>query len=164
VSDPLNRKEFNTMYTRFGPAVRARCRSICGNYADADEALQETFVRAWRARDKFDGAKPLNWLQVIARNTSLELLRKRKPWTNEPWQWLNRPDPTTLDPQAKLDAERLVAQFSAEDAAMLRLRYAENWRIREIAEHFGSSERSVRRQLERIETRARALLRVPEMS
>ena len=59
---------------------------------------------------------------------------------------------------------RLLNGFRPEDAAYLRLRYAEGWRIAEIAEHFDSSERSVRRRLERLETRARALLRVQEVA
>ena len=39
----LDRMQFQELYASYGPAVRARCRAICGNDADADEALQETF-------------------------------------------------------------------------------------------------------------------------
>ena len=70
--------ELNQLYQSYGPAVRARCRSICGNHADADEALQETFVKAWRKRSRFDGRHPLAWLMTIARNTSLDVLRRRR--------------------------------------------------------------------------------------
>jgi DNA-directed RNA polymerase specialized sigma24 family protein len=48
-----------------------------------------------------------------------------------------------------------------EDAATLRLRHAEGWRIHEIAEHLGMSQRSLRRRLARLEARAQALLGVP---
>ena len=33
--------EFQALYQETAPAVRARCRAVCGNHADADEALQE---------------------------------------------------------------------------------------------------------------------------
>ena len=156
--------DFDQLYAQYGAAVRARCRAICGNYADADEALQETFLRAWRAQARFDGRHPLAWLQVIGRNTSLELLRKRRPWVDDPVVWLTKADPSAPDASMRAEAARLLDSFSPEYAAMLRLRYAEEWRIHEIAEHLGSSQRTVRRRLERLEARARALFRVPEVA
>jgi RNA polymerase sigma-70 factor, ECF subfamily len=160
---PMTRSEFQTLYTTFGPAVRARCRAMLGNPTDADEALQDSFLRAWRSRGRFDGRHPLAWLQTIARNTCLDLLRKRRPWVDEPEAYLRLAAPAG-SPVAALDVARLLRDFSAEDAAMLRLRHAEQWRIHEIAEHFDTSQRTVRRRLERLEGRARALLRVQELA
>ena len=158
----LSRMEFMDLYRSYGPAVRARCRAICGNETDADEALQETFLRAWRARKKFDGRYPLAWLQTIARNTSLDLIRRRRPWQDDPQVWLNIAAPAGSAPGTDRDVRRLLDSFKAEDAAMLRLRLAEDWRIHEIAEHFGTSQRTVRRKLDRLEGRARALLGIQE--
>ena len=72
--------------------------------------------------------------------------------------YLALPAPERRDAGTALDVGRLLDNFKAEDAAMLRLRLAEGWRVHEIAEHFGTSQRTVRRRLERIETRARAIL------
>ncbi len=154
----LSPQEFQDLYATYGPAVRSRCRAICGNEADADEALQETFLKAWKARRRFDGRYPLAWLQTIARNTALDLLRRRKPWRDDPEAWLKLPAPETGDRGAAADATRLLDNFQADDAALLRLRLAEDWRIHEIAEHFGTSQRTIRRRLERLVHRARALL------
>ncbi len=148
----LSPAEFQALYTDYGPAVRARCRAICGNDADADEALQEAFLRAWKARRRFDGRYPLAWLQTIARNTALDVLRRRRPWQDDPFTWLS------LAAGSRLDVRRLLDRFGPEDAAMLRLRLGEGWRIHEIAEHFDTSQRTVRRNLSRLEARARALL------
>jgi len=150
--------EFQGLYATYGPAVRARCRALCGNEADADEALQEAFLKAWKARRGFDGRHPLAWLQTIARNTSLDTIRRRRPWKDDPLAYLALPAPERRDAGTALDVGRLLDNFKAEDAAMLRLRLAEGWRVHEIAEHFGTSQRTVRRRLERIETRARAIL------
>ena len=160
----LDEQRLSELYSGYGPAVRARCRAICGNDADADEALQETFLRAWNARERFDGRYPLAWLQVIGRNTALEVLRRRRPWADAPNAWLDAADPRGAGAPAQVDAVRLLDGFKPEDAAMLRLRYAEEWRIHEIAEHFGTSQRSVRRRLERIERRARAVVRLKEVA
>jgi len=51
----MNELEFQALYRDTAAAVRARCRAVCGNQADADEALQETYLRAWRSRSRFDG-------------------------------------------------------------------------------------------------------------
>jgi RNA polymerase sigma-70 factor (ECF subfamily) len=160
----MTRVEFQALYRSYAPAVRARCRAICGNHADADEALQEAFLQAWKARKRFDGRHPLAWLQTIGRNASLDIVRRRKPWRDEPHRWLELPDPATTNPQARMDAGRLLSGFKAEDAILLRLRYGEDWRIHEIAEHLGSSQRTVRRRLERLEIRAKALLRTKEVA
>lgn len=159
----MTEQELQQLYRRYGPAVRARCRAMCGD-TDADEALQDTFLRAWRARDRFDGSHPLAWLQTIARNASLDLLRKRRPWIDDPAVWLRLPAPTPASGAEKVDIGRLLADLSPEDAALLRLRYVESWRIHELAEHLGTSERTLRRNLERLEARARAILRTDEVN
>ncbi len=160
----LTRLEFQELYRSYGPAVRARCRAICGNHADADEALQEAFLRAWKARRRFDGRYPLAWLQTIGRNAALDVVRRRKPWKDEPHRWLELPDPGSTNPQAQLDAARLLDAMKPDDAVLLRLRHGEGWRIHEIAEHFGTSQRTIRRRLERLEHRAKALLRTKEVA
>ena len=157
----MTRAEFHQLYRDYAPAVRARCRSICGNNADADEALQECFVRAWNNRRRFDGRHPLAWLQTIARNASIDILRRRRPWRDDPQAWISHPAPDRGDVGSRMDAVRLLDRFSPEDAALLRLRHAESWRIHEIAEHFDTSQRTIRRRLERLERRASALLHLP---
>ena len=154
----MSRAELTELYRSYGPAVRARCRAVCGNEADADEALQETFVRAWRARKRFDGRHPLAWLQTIGRSASIDIIRRRRPWSDDPRRWLEQAAPSECEPVDRIQAARLLDDFEAEDAAILRLRHAEGWRIHEIAEHLDTSSRTVRRRLERLEARARAIL------
>lgn len=154
----MTEAEFHELYRTLGPPVRARCRAICGNHADADEALQETFLRAWRARARFDGRHPLAWIMTIARNTSLDVIRRRRPWRDDPEVWLKIPAPEKSASGTELDVARLLDSLPTQEAAMLRLRHAEGWRIHEIAEHFDTSQRTVRRCLEKATARARGRL------
>lgn len=53
--------------------------SITRNAADAEDLVQDTLVRAFRAVDRFDGAHPRAWLLTILRNTEINRHRRRRP-------------------------------------------------------------------------------------
>lgn len=62
-----------------GPALYRICRRFAKTHEDADELLQETFVKAWEKRKKFKGQASLKtWLTRIAINLSLNFVRKQK--------------------------------------------------------------------------------------
>jgi hypothetical protein len=68
-----------TVYRAYrGPLLR-RARAILGDAGLAEEVVQETFVRAWRACPFFDpdGSPMLVWLTVILRNLALDRVRAR---------------------------------------------------------------------------------------
>jgi RNA polymerase sigma-70 factor (ECF subfamily) len=51
---------------------------MLASYDDAEDAVQETFLRAWRARDTFDGMHLRAWLYRIATNVCIDLIQARK--------------------------------------------------------------------------------------
>ena len=54
-------------------------RSLTRNHADAEDLVQDTLLRAYRAIDRFDGRYPRAWLLTILRNTHINRNRKRRP-------------------------------------------------------------------------------------
>ena len=53
--------------------------AMTGQPADAEDLVQDTLVRAFRAIDGFDGAHPRAWLLTILRNTHINRGRRRRP-------------------------------------------------------------------------------------
>lgn len=51
--------------------------SLTRNHADAEDLVQDTLVRAYKAVDRFDGRHPRAWLLTILRNTNLNRVAKR---------------------------------------------------------------------------------------
>jgi RNA polymerase sigma-70 factor, ECF subfamily len=54
-------------------------RSLTRNTADAEDLVQETMIRAYRAIGRFDGRHPRAWLLTILRNCNINRQRRRRP-------------------------------------------------------------------------------------
>ena len=52
---------------------------LCGNKSDAEEIVQETFVKVWKSSKKYKPEHNFkSWLFAIARNTAIDYMRKKK--------------------------------------------------------------------------------------
>lgn len=68
-------------------------RGITGNAHDAQDLVQESLVRAFRALDRFDGRHPRAWLLTIVRNTNANMHRRRRPMTVDDWELIHASRP-----------------------------------------------------------------------
>ena len=70
---------FKVIYTDYSTKVQRLCLGYTGNVAEAEDLLQETFIKAWQNFDKFRGDSQVStWIYRIAVNTCLQYIKKQK--------------------------------------------------------------------------------------
>jgi RNA polymerase sigma-70 factor, ECF subfamily len=94
-------EDFPTLADPFRRELLAHCYRMLGSVHDAEDLVQETYLRAWRAYEKFEGRSSMRtWLHRIATNTCLDALESRR----------KRPLPTGLGAPSTDPADDLVEQ------------------------------------------------------
>ncbi len=133
------------------------CRRMLGSSFDAEDAVQDTLVRAWRGLDRLERRATLRaWLYRIATNVCRDMLRAR-PEAHAVGPALDAPAPAADDPAevaAWRDAVRLalaaaILHLSPRQRAALILCEVLRWRASEAADLLGTSVASVTSALQR---------------
>jgi RNA polymerase sigma-70 factor (ECF subfamily) len=92
---------YEVLYDRYSPVVMGFALKITGDYALAEEIVQETFWRVWQKAESFEVRRGAftGWFFSIARNLSIDLLRRRRmqaPSSDDTEQRIEQ----AVDPQA----------------------------------------------------------------
>ncbi|WP_017586515.1 RNA polymerase subunit sigma-70 [Nocardiopsis ganjiahuensis] len=160
---------FSGLAERHRRELHVHCYRMLASFEDAEDTVQETFMRAWRRRETFEGRSTFRaWLYRIATNACLDLLAKRRPEpaTGGEVLWLQPYPDRLLDELPAGDAEEpeavAVARETIELAylvavqplaprprAVLILRDVLGWPAKDVAELLGDSVNSVNSALQR---------------
>jgi RNA polymerase sigma factor (sigma-70 family) len=109
---------FAALTERYRRELHVHCYRMLASFDEAEDAVQETFLRAWRARDTFDGSSLVRaWLYKIATNVCLDAIRRSarrlssmRSFAEVPW--LTPYPDALLDEMAPGEDERaLLASF-----------------------------------------------------
>lgn len=76
-----DRQAFRDLYARTSAKLYGVTLRILRDRSEADEALQEVYVKIWQRADRYvpGSYSPISWLVAVARNHCLDVLRARKP-------------------------------------------------------------------------------------
>ncbi|HEV2079711.1 MAG TPA: sigma-70 family RNA polymerase sigma factor [Allosphingosinicella sp.] len=125
-----DRAAFAQVYHHTSAKLFGVCLRVLGNRSEAEDALQEAFIKVWLKAAAFDPSRssPITWLAALVRNTALDRLRARASRPSEPLssEALAVAD-SSASPADRLEASeqsRLVArcidQLDARQAAAIR--------------------------------------------
>ena len=152
-------EDFGTFYERSYQIAYRTAYGIVGDAAWAADVVQDAFVSAYRARDKFRGEAPARaWLLRIVVNTAISAHRKTKVKTEE----LDESSATyTAGHGERLDLEGALSVLPRKQRAAIVLRYYHGFDYAEIAAMLGTTSGSVGSLLSRAVTRLRLELYSP---
>ena len=160
---------FSRLAERHRRELHVHCYRMLGSFEDAEDTVQETFLRAWRRRETFEGRSTFRaWLYRIATNACLDQLAKRRPdpATGGEVPWLQPYPDRLLDELPAGDADEpetvavaretielaylvAVQHLAPRPRAVLILREVLGWPAKDVAELLGDSVNSVNSALQR---------------
>jgi RNA polymerase sigma-70 factor (ECF subfamily) len=160
-------RAFERLFEPHRRALHVHCYRLLGSLHDADDALQDTALRAWRGLDRYEPRAPLRaWLYRIATNASLRAIERRgvapeplDPAEAEVAAYL-QPYPDRLLETHAEERESIGLAFvsvmqllPARQRAVLILRDVLDWSAAEVADLLGDSVASVNSALQRARAR-----------
>lgn len=153
-----NDDAFVLLMERYQNAVYHLCYRMLGSPTEAEDAAQETFIRAYKAIDRYDtGRKFSTWLLSIATNYCIDQLRKRRLFTlsldEMPYFDLadNGPGPegSLVMDERQQQVRQLLRTLSETDRAAVVLRYWYDYSYDEIAEVLNLTNSAIKSRLHR---------------
>ena len=150
-------QQISLLFNQHGPRVYRRALRLLGNPADAEEATQEIFIRAFRSAGSFrQQSQMTTWLYQIATNYCLNLIRDRSRRTALHDEHVapladdaSRPEPVRPDDVVLM--RRLLADADERQAAAAVYVFLDGMSHEEAASVLGVSKRTVGNLLERFQ-------------
>ena len=145
-------------YDRYGTDVLRLCCFYLGSRTDAEDAMQETFLKVWRHMDRFQGRNqctPKTWIMKIACNTCRDHLRRA--WRKREVPKGDIPVPGQVSPEDRdliLDVMSLPEKYRA----VVLLLCLERMTMRETAQALHISMATVSRRLSKAKEIIRDIL------
>lgn len=155
----LSEVELAQLIDRYGDGLLRVCLLYLKDYASAEDAVQETFLRAYRSYAQFEGrSSEKTWLTAIAVNVCRNMLRS--PWRRrhvgeDALAYLQSRDPDLPDPTVS----RAVMRLPRDQRAVVILHYVQGFKIREIAQILEIPLPTVSSRLSRARQKLRAELK-----
>lgn len=157
-------KCFSLLYDRYSGKVYAKCLTLLGNAAKAEDATQEIFTKIFLNLARFnEKSKFSTWVYSITYNFCIDYIRKQKKekaiFSDEMERApdiaeSNIPDKELLELNL-VELKTVLDSMKAGDRAILLMKYQDGVPIKDIAKFFNKSESAIKMQIKRAKERAR---------
>ena len=141
------------LYRRFAPKMYAVCLRYAGNAEEAEDILQEGFIKIFKKLDSFRSEGSFEgWIRRIFVNTAIEHFRRKRylqPVTEKEENTIEGKYISILDELAEQDILSLVQQLSPGYRTVFNMYVVEGYTHKEIADLLGISEGTSKSQLSR---------------
>ncbi|MEZ2131628.1 MULTISPECIES: sigma-70 family RNA polymerase sigma factor [unclassified Sinorhizobium] len=152
-----DRRAFAALHDATSPKLFSICLRILKDRIEAEEALQEIYVKIWQRAKVFSTSSGTSsaWLAAIARNQAIDTIRARRPVADELESAYDLAD-TGLDPEThavlKGEGRRIdtcMEELDADRAVAVKKAYVEGLSYQELADEFGVPLNTMRTWLRR---------------
>lgn len=148
-----NRRMQEELYRRFSPRMYAVCLRYAGNAEEAEDILQEGFIKVFKKLDSFRSEGSFEgWVRRIFVNTAIEHFRRKRylmPVTEKEENTIEGKYLSVLDDLAARDIMTLVQELSPGYRTVFNMYVVEGYTHKEIADMLGISEGTSKSQLSR---------------
>ena len=139
-----NRPAFGQLYDLTSAKLFGVCLRILRDRAEAEDAVQEVYIKIWHSAARFQqaGASPMSWLIAIARNQSIDKLRSRRAPAVELDEAFEvqddgpGPEASLMAGDEKTRIDHCLEQLPTERAEAVRAAYVEGYSYLELATRF----------------------------
>ena len=134
-----------SIYRSHGRLVYAVAYKVLGDRGLAEEAVQQTFVKAWRAAQSFDESRELGpWLAAITRRVAIDLYRRESGRAADPIESVPAGAPALVAAPQSAEAiydvwevRQAVDQLPPDEQEVVRLQHLDGFTHTQIAERLG---------------------------
>lgn len=148
-----DRRMQEELYRRFSPRMYAVCLRYAGNAEEAEDILQEGFIKVFKKLGSFRGEGSFEgWVRRIFVNTAIEHFRRKRylqPVTEKEENTIEGKSLSALDGLAEKDILALVQQLSPGYRTVFNMYVVEGYTHKEIGDMLGISEGTSKSQLSR---------------
>jgi RNA polymerase sigma factor (sigma-70 family) len=145
---PDNQESFAQSFERWRPMLLKVCTRVLGPDGGAEDAVHETYLRAYANRLRFDGANLPGWLSQIARHICIDRTRSAAPIVGS----TGGIDPGSTHDEMrilnKIHIRAILAKLPDHQRRCLKLFYIEGYSAIEVAKETGFTLKQVKSHLQ----------------
>ncbi len=138
---------FKKLIASYGRPLYSHIRNIVINHDDADDVLQNTFIKVFRHLSQFKGeSKLFSWIYRIATNESITFLKRKAKLSNISSEEIQnraidnlKADEYFESDEITIKLHRAIARLPAKQQLVFKMKYFEEMKYEEMSEILGTS-------------------------